>query len=261
MEVSSNVDSTLLSPAKVVASNFNSQSREMKPRQSPSTAPALQAIKVAYEGYDDSSDDADVIIEDEEEVQIVGSASPRLVMPSSNLPQTQPQSKSTPKETKRGPVKSAQSLEIDVITESINRGIKIMVLMRGVPGSGKSFLAQKLISDSLLDAQPEQFIFSTDDFFCQSGHYVFAPSKLPEAHEWNRMRVAGALHRGMSPVIVDNTNTEAWEMKPYVHPAVHYGYAIEILEPSTPWCRKESELCRRNTHGVPRQNIRNMLER
>jgi hypothetical protein len=50
-------------------------------------------------------------------------------------------------------------------------------------------------------------------------------------------------------------------MKPYVECAVRNGYVLELLEPSTPWRYQESELTRRNVHGVPRQQIQNMLAR
>jgi len=36
-------------------------------------------------------------------------------------------------------------------------------------------------------------------------------------------------------VIIDNTNLESWEMKPYMLMALDYGYEIEIMEPNTPW--------------------------
>uniref|UniRef100_A0AAY4CZE0 NEDD4-binding protein 2-like 1 n=1 Tax=Denticeps clupeoides TaxID=299321 RepID=A0AAY4CZE0_9TELE len=65
---------------------------------------------------------------------------------------------------------------------------------------------------------------------------------------------------GRSPVIIDNTNIHAWEMKPYVETALETGYNVCFYEPETSWKCDPIELERRNTHGVPRDKIAKMLE-
>nr|CAD7263662.1 unnamed protein product [Timema shepardi] len=136
-----------------------------------------------------------------------------------------------------------------------------MVLMRGLPGSGKSHLAKLLIKRTV-GGDYRNFVFSTDDYFYQSsGKYIFDPSKLPDAHDWNHGRVEFKLRGGVTPVVVDNTNLQAWEMHPYAKLAIKYGYVLEVLEPYTPWRFREKELAERNIHGVPQQKIRAMFER
>ncbi|MEE6472503.1 hypothetical protein FKM82_009626 [Ascaphus truei] len=84
-------------------------------------------------------------------------------------------------------------------------------LLRGLPGSGKSSLARKLKRDF-----PSALVFSTDDFFIMDdGTYLFNQNLLQEAHKWNRKRASKAMKRGKTPIIIDNTNIQAWEMKPY----------------------------------------------
>ncbi|KAM6095158.1 NEDD4-binding protein 2-like 2 isoform 2-T2 [Chlamydotis macqueenii] len=70
-----------------------------------------------------------------------------------------------------------------------------------------------------------------------------------------------AMEQGKSPVIIDNTNTQAWEMKPYVEVALEKGYKVEFHEPDTWWKFDPEELEKRNKHGVTREKIAQMLER
>lgn len=142
-----------------------------------------------------------------------------------------------------------------------NQGHRVLILMRGVPGSGKSYLAKKIvaatISTSLVDYKTH--ICSTDDYFESGGVYIFDKQRLSEAHDWNQRRVRNALHQGLSPVIVDNTNVETWEMEPYLRDGVRNGYLIEVMEPNTPWAKKYNQLVMRNSHNVPPHTIRKML--
>lgn len=144
------------------------------------------------------------------------------------------------------------------IQYSIINGLKIMIIMRGCPGSGKSTLAKSIIKSTLGDDY-KQYIFSTDDFFVRQ--FTFNPARLSEAHAWNQQRVIDAVKKGKSPIIVDNTNLELWEMKPYVSVAVAHGYFVEPLEPFTAWRYNVGELSKKNIHNVSRQHIKNMMDR
>ena len=58
-----------------------------------------------------------------------------------------------------------------------------------------------------------------------------------------------------------NLFAQVWEMKPYAEFAVRNGYVLELVEPSTSWRYQESQLARRNVHGVPYPQIQAMLAR
>jgi predicted kinase len=104
--------------------------------------------------------------------------------------------------------------------------MKRLILMRGVSGSGKSTVAEKL------QKELGGVIYSTDDFFIQDdGRYLFDGSKLQENHQKNKDRTEKAMIEGISPIIIDNTNRAAWEMKDYAILAQKYGYSIEIRQP------------------------------
>ncbi|XP_021388870.2 NEDD4-binding protein 2 isoform X1 [Lonchura striata] len=133
---------------------------------------------------------------------------------------------------------------------------QVLVLLRGVPGSGKSYLARNLLEDN-----PGGIILSTDDYFYKHGQYHYDPDCLGEAHDWNRKRAKEAFEMRISPIIIDNTNIQAWEMKPYVILAQQFRYEVVFREPDTWWKFKPKELERRNIHGVSKEKIKRMLER
>ncbi|NWV31523.1 N4BP2 protein, partial [Grantiella picta] len=133
---------------------------------------------------------------------------------------------------------------------------QVLVLLRGVPGSGKSYLARNLLEDN-----SGGIILSTDDYFYKHGQYHYDPDCLGEAHDWNRKRAKEAFEKRISPIIIDNTNIQAWEMKPYVTLAQEFKYKVMFREPDTWWKFKPKELERRNIHGVSKEKIKRMLER
>ena len=130
---------------------------------------------------------------------------------------------------------------------------KILYIMRGISGSGKSSIAKQLAN--------ENDIFSTDDFFTIEGKYQYDPSMIGHAHQWNQARVSMAMKKGISPIVVDNTNIEAWEAKPYVEEGLKQGYQIEVVETNTPWKFNSEELAKRNKHGVPKEVIEDMIKK
>jgi NEDD4-binding protein 2 len=84
---------------------------------------------------------------------------------------------------------------------------KTLYILRGISGSGKSYLSKQIIKEH--DGKGE--IFSTDDYFMKDGKYVFDGKKLGIAHDWNQKRSFEAMKKGITPIIIDNTNTCKWE--------------------------------------------------
>jgi len=134
--------------------------------------------------------------------------------------------------------------------------MKKLILMRGVPGSGKSTLAKQLAKQAA-----NTKIYSTDDLFMIDGVYRFNPSKLGKFHKENQSRAEAAMSKGVELVIIDNTNTTLWEMTPYIKSAKKFGYEIECVIPQTEWAF-DAEVCfEKNSHGVPLDAIKRMIER
>lgn len=133
-----------------------------------------------------------------------------------------------------------------------------LIIMRGIPGSSKSYTAQQLKAKSPNDTE----IFSTDDYFILNGNgtYKFDHTKLGAAHRWNYHRVVDAINRKVQTIIVDNTNIKAKDFKNYIIVAVENGYDVELKEGSAPWKYDVNECFKRNTHGVPYSTIEKMAK-
>lgn len=128
--------------------------------------------------------------------------------------------------------------------------MNILVVMQGASGSGKSTMAETI--RAMLKALGHDVrICSTDDQFKVDGVYKFDPTKIGAYHAINQKICRQALEFGES-VIVDNTNTQAWEAKPYVVMAQELGVPIFFVP-----CHGRFN----NVHGVPSDKVEQMRQR
>lgn len=131
-----------------------------------------------------------------------------------------------------------------------------LIIMRGLPGSGKSTKARALAE------QHGGQVFSTDDYFVGAdGVYRFDGKRIAAAHEWNQERARSAMRDGVPCVIIDNTNTQAWEAREYCVAGTFHAYEIEFCEADTPWAFDPPVLAQKNAHGCPLEAIERMLDR
>ncbi|XP_071443367.1 NEDD4-binding protein 2 [Hetaerina americana] len=140
-----------------------------------------------------------------------------------------PVSPASPKSTARS---SETQEHHDHVKNQIASGSKVLILLRGLPGSGKSSLSKQLLAHP---GGQSGCTCSADDFFLvprggkNQKEYCFDPLRLEDAHKHCRIQVLRAMAHGVSPIIVDNTNTQAWEMLPYVEMALEPWKAEENL--------------------------------
>lgn len=134
------------------------------------------------------------------------------------------------------------------------------VVLRGLPGSGKSTRARALARAAGLDAAA--CVFSTDDRFDELNGGVFDPALLQRMHQVNLARFIEALAAGVALVVCDNTNTEPWEYAAYVAAARALGYVVDIELVGDPADEAAVEHCAlHNRRGVPAERVRAMAQR
>jgi len=133
------------------------------------------------------------------------------------------------------------------------------VIMRGLPGGGKSTLAQKMFNDyGHTNGGKVADLYAGDDFWYVDGEYRFDHHRLTEAHHWNQDRAIVAFENQYDLVIIDNTNIQFWEMLPYIIPALANGYEIEFVEADTIWRFNVDKLLKMNRHGLPENILQGM---
>ena len=127
-----------------------------------------------------------------------------------------------------------------------------LILLRGLPGSGKSTLGQ-IILKCLSTDHPH--VLSADDYFYdQNGKYHFDASKLKEAHNDCQEKCAKRMKLEFVKIVVANTFTEEWEMERYFEMADRYGYRVHSVIVEN---RHEGK----NIHSVPKDKIKVMKDR
>ena len=132
---------------------------------------------------------------------------------------------------------------------------RVMVIMRGLPGSGKSTVV-RLIQHVYFKA----VVCSADDYFLNpQGSYIFDQGKIKAAHEACQAKALQACESGVSPVVIDNTCVRRWEMVHYAKLADAHRYVVIVLEPQTPWKHDPAELAKRNKHGVTEEILAQKL--
>ena len=136
---------------------------------------------------------------------------------------------------------------------------KLCIIMRGLPGSGKSTWLKKFSQERA------HTVCSADHFFLDSaGNYQFRPWEIGQAHAACQSQFIEAISSsGSRPhcVVVDNTNTQRWEYANYVKLARLFGYTVAIVEMECDCVSRAKEYAARNSHGVPEEGVLKMYER
>jgi predicted kinase len=113
-----------------------------------------------------------------------------------------------------------------------------LTLIRGLPGSGKTTIAKAM----------NCFHVEADMYFVSDGVYNYKPELIKKAHAWCLETAEKALKSGLD-VVVSNTFTQHWEMRPYLDMAP---LGVEIITAKGEW---------KSVHNVPESIIEKMRAR
>ena len=127
----------------------------------------------------------------------------------------------------------------------------VLIILRGLPGSGKTSFAKYMFSNNVFEA--DQYFTDTD------GNYNFDATKLHAAHTDCQTRVEKLMQMSETTqygheIVVSNTATTEKELKPYYDLAEKYEYKVVSLI-------VENRHDGKNEHGVPDEKLEQMRNR
>jgi predicted kinase len=101
--------------------------------------------------------------------------------------------------------------------------MKTLIILRGVPGCGKSTVAE------VLSEKGKYPVCTADDFFMVDGKYEWNPKQLGVAHKWCQDKCRKALEAGTERVIIANTSTRTEDYNTYAKMGTIRGYTVFSL--------------------------------
>jgi predicted kinase len=132
---------------------------------------------------------------------------------------------------------------------------KVLYIVRGIPGSGKSTFAKMLVGEDFLVCEADKYFIDKE-----TGEYNFDSTKIKEAHKFCQDTVETYMKDSLAndqfyrEIAVSNTFTQEWEMRPYFELAKNYGYKVFSVV-------VENRHGGTNQHGVPEEVLTKMCER
>jgi predicted kinase len=155
-----------------------------------------------------------------------------------------------------------EGMEKNALGVVVTRPTQELIVMRGIPGSGKSTKAKELAGQGKIHSTDDVIEAGEDynEFFAKMiASKDFTP--LSRVHSTNLKNAISSMKSGVTPVIIDNTNIKQNEAKAYVVAALELGYSdnnIKFVDIGTAGL-EAAELAKRNTHGVPLDKIEMMI--
>jgi predicted kinase len=135
--------------------------------------------------------------------------------------------------------------------------MKRLIIMRGIPGTGKSTYVRL--------NYPDATVCSADDYFDEvaalngtSYEEEFQPWLMGKAHQhcWYEF-IHAVCYMSEPLVVVDNTNTNKWEYENYIFLTAGV-YDVTIVD--IPFDPDLAEVyCERTVHGVPLESMQRLI--
>ena len=119
---------------------------------------------------------------------------------------------------------------------------KHMILIRGIPGSGKSTIAEMLSIAGYHHLEADMWFYNT------YGWYNWSKEDSPKAHAWCQEEANLLASKGFN-IVITNTFIKKSQMEPYINIAKQYKYKVTILVATNSF---------ESIHNVPKETLETM---
>lgn len=128
--------------------------------------------------------------------------------------------------------------------------MKSLILLRGLPGSGKTTLAH------VLSENGQYPVYSVDDYFThpETGEYQFRYKENYLAYRHCEESCRASMIKGEKKIFIHNVFSIEWEMEPYFKLASEHEYQLHIVT-------VENYHDQQNTHAISDEQIKKMAEK
>ena len=125
--------------------------------------------------------------------------------------------------------------------------MKELVILRGLPGSGKSTFAR------LLTTGRKSVIIENDQHMYEDGVYIWKPSKMKGAIKETNEKLYRTLKEGVELIVIANVNVRLADFNRYMEMGKENGYKITSLV-----CENRANTT--SIHGVDEETLCSMEE-
>ena len=136
---------------------------------------------------------------------------------------------------------------------------KHVIIMRGLPGSGKTYLVQQLKETS---GDLSFSVCSADQYFrhADSG-YKYSDNEIASAHSLCQDKFIDCIEQKDNIIVVDNTHLQKWEYQIYQRIALLCGYTSHVIAINCDNETLRNEFCKRCEHNIKPNVHKEMFKR
>lgn len=124
--------------------------------------------------------------------------------------------------------------------------IKTLILVRGLPGAGKTIIARTLASNLHLSLGESRSNMSSahleeDMYFMKGGQYMYDSNKAHAAETWCLEAVRTAMEKEINLIVVSNVFARLYEVNLYTQLARAYKYNVQEIILNAPFESKKAD--------------------